>query len=42
MLRASLKSAFDDVESALESVDIKPTDRPETVSLEKFCKLSLI
>lgn len=42
MLRASLKGAFDDVESALESVDIKPTDRPETVSLEKFCKLSLV
>ena len=42
MLRASLKSAFDNVEAALESVGIKPTDRPETISLELFCKLSLV
>lgn len=42
MLRASLKSAFQDVEKALTSVGIQPTDRPETISLEKFCALSLI
>lgn len=40
MLRASLKGLHPEVEDLLTSAGIKPTDRPETVSLEKFCALA--
>lgn len=40
MLRASLKGLAPDIEDRLESVGIKPTDRAETVELERYCALS--
>ncbi len=40
MLRASLKGLVPDVQAVLESVEIDPQRRAETVSLEEFCKLS--
>ena len=40
MLRASLKGLVPNVQTVLESVDIDPQRRAETVSLEEFCRLS--
>lgn len=40
MLRASLKGLVPDIEAVLQSVDIKPTDRAETISVEQFCALA--
>jgi len=40
MLRASLRGLHPDIESVLESVDIKPTERAENVSIEGFCALA--
>lgn len=40
MLRASLKSLCPNIESRLISVDIDPTRRAETLSIEEFCRLS--
>ena len=40
MLRASLKGLVTDVESLLESLDISPTARAETLTVEQFCRLS--
>ncbi len=42
MLRASLKSVAPDIEEKLLSAGIKPTDRAETVDLERFCALARI
>ncbi len=40
MLRAALKGMAPDIEDRLISAGIKPTDRAETVSLERFCALA--
>jgi 16S rRNA (adenine1518-N6/adenine1519-N6)-dimethyltransferase len=40
MLRASLKAYGKDIEDKLVAADIKPTDRAETVDLERFCRLA--
>ncbi len=40
MLRASLRGIAPDIEEKLEAAGISPTDRAETVSLEKFCALA--
>lgn len=40
MLRASLKGLAPDIEDRLLAVGIQPTDRAETVDLERFCALS--
>jgi 16S rRNA (adenine1518-N6/adenine1519-N6)-dimethyltransferase len=40
MLRASLKGLKPDIEDRLLSAGIKPTDRAETVDLERFCALA--
>jgi 16S rRNA (adenine1518-N6/adenine1519-N6)-dimethyltransferase len=40
MLRASLKGLAPDIEDRLLSSGIKPTDRAETVDLERFCALA--
>ena len=40
MLRASLKGIVPNVPALLESVEIDPTRRAETLDLEAFCKLS--
>lgn len=40
MLRASLKGLAPDIEDRLLAADIKPTDRAETVDLERFCALA--
>lgn len=40
MLRASLKGIAGDIEDRLLSVGIEPTDRAETVDLERFCALA--
>lgn len=40
MLRASLKSVAPDIEDRLTAAGIKPTDRAETVDIERFCALS--
>ena len=40
MLRASLKGLVPDIEDRLLAADIKPTDRAETVDLERFCALA--
>ncbi len=40
MLRSSLKKHVPDVEALLVKNGIEPTRRPETLSLEEFCKLS--
>jgi 16S rRNA (adenine1518-N6/adenine1519-N6)-dimethyltransferase len=40
MLRASLRGLAPDIEERLAAVGIAPTDRAETVSLEKFCALA--
>jgi len=42
MLRASLKSITADSESFLHAAGIEPTRRPESLSVEEFCKLSNI
>jgi 16S rRNA (adenine1518-N6/adenine1519-N6)-dimethyltransferase len=40
MLRAALKGAAPDIEDRLLAAGIKPTDRAETVDLERFCALA--
>lgn len=40
MLRASLKGLAPDIEDRLRHVGIDPTDRAETVDLERFCALA--
>lgn len=40
MLRASLRGVAPDIEEKLEAAGIEPTDRAETVSIEKFCALA--
>lgn len=40
MLRVALKGQAPDIVERLQSVGINPTDRAETVSLEKFCELA--
>lgn len=40
MLRASLKGLVPDIEDRLISAGIEPTDRAETVDLERFCRLA--
>jgi 16S rRNA (adenine1518-N6/adenine1519-N6)-dimethyltransferase len=40
MLRASLKGVAPDIEDRLLAAGISPTDRAETVPLEKFCALA--
>lgn len=40
MLRSSLKSVSPDIEDMLAAAGIKPTERAEQVSLEKFCALA--
>lgn len=40
MLRASLKGLAPDIEDRLLSAGIQPTDRAETVDLERFCALA--
>ena len=40
MLRAALKGLAPDIEDRLIAAGIKPTDRAETVDLERFCALS--
>lgn len=40
MLRASLKGLAPDIEDKLIASGIKPTDRAETVDLERFCALA--
>ncbi len=42
MLRASLKGLVPDIEAALVKAGIPPTDRAETVELERFCALARI
>ena len=42
MLRSSLKGLAPDVEDRLRMAGIRPTDRPETVDIERFCALSEI
>ncbi len=40
MLRASLKSLIPQVSDTLEALGIDPTRRPETLSVEEWCRLS--
>ncbi len=40
MLRAALKGVAPDIEDRLIAAGIKPTDRAETVDLERFCALA--
>ena len=40
MLRAALKGAAPDIEDRLLAAGIQPTDRAETVDLERFCALA--
>lgn len=40
MLRASLKGILPDIEDVLVEAGIKPTDRAETVDLERYCALA--
>jgi 16S rRNA (adenine1518-N6/adenine1519-N6)-dimethyltransferase len=40
MLRAALKGAAPDIEDRLIAAGIAPTDRAETVDLERFCALA--
>jgi 16S rRNA (adenine1518-N6/adenine1519-N6)-dimethyltransferase len=40
MLRASLRGLAPDIEAHLAAAGIPPTDRAETVSIEKFCALA--
>jgi len=40
MLRASLRGLSSDIEAHLAAAGIPPTDRAETVSIEKFCALA--
>lgn len=42
MLRASLKGMWPDVEEALRSAGIEPTQRAEEISLERFCALARV
>lgn len=42
MLRAALKGLTPDLEDKLIAADIKPTDRAETIDLERFCALARI
>ncbi|MEO1238333.1 MAG: 16S rRNA (adenine(1518)-N(6)/adenine(1519)-N(6))-dimethyltransferase RsmA [Pseudomonadota bacterium] len=40
MVRSSLKGLVPDIETALIEADIAPTDRAETVDVERFCALA--
>ena len=40
MLRAALKGLAPDIEDRLIASGIQPTDRAETVDLERFCALA--
>ncbi|MGA0924617.1 MAG: 16S rRNA (adenine(1518)-N(6)/adenine(1519)-N(6))-dimethyltransferase, partial [Lutimaribacter sp.] len=40
MLRAALKGAAPDIEDRLLAAGITPTDRAETIDLERFCALA--
>ncbi len=40
MLRSSLRGVAPDIEAHLEAAGIVPTDRAETVSIERFCALA--
>ena len=40
MLRSALKSLWGDAEAKLQSLDIDPTRRAETLSIEEFCALA--
>lgn len=40
MLRASLKGLGMDTDALLERAEIKPTERPENLSIEEFCRLA--
>ncbi|MDE0523057.1 MAG: 16S rRNA (adenine(1518)-N(6)/adenine(1519)-N(6))-dimethyltransferase RsmA [Boseongicola sp.] len=42
MLRSSLKSLAPDIEDRLHKAGIRPTDRPESVDIERFCALAEI
>ena len=43
MLRNTLANAFpENLESSLLSIGIKPTQRPEELSIEEFCKLAVL
>ena len=42
MLRSSLKNIFPDIKYVLKEVGIEETQRPQSVDLKSFCKLSLI
>ena len=42
MVRKSLKLIHEDIDNILVYCDIKPTDRAENISIEKYCKLSNI
>ncbi len=42
MLRSSLKGIKPDVETELKRLDIDPTRRAETLSLEEFCRISVL
>lgn len=42
MLRASLKGLRPDIEAVLEAHNIDPTRRAETLTVEEFCRLSLV
>ncbi|CAG0910516.1 unnamed protein product, partial [Cyprideis torosa] len=40
MMRSALKGLMPDLEDHLIAADIKPTDRAETIDLERFCALA--
>ncbi len=40
MLRQSLKNLNENISHTLESINIKPTARPEELSIEEFCKIA--
>lgn len=42
MLRSSLKGMKPDIENQLRNLDIDPTRRAETLSLEEFCRISVL
>ncbi|MCP5086065.1 MAG: 16S rRNA (adenine(1518)-N(6)/adenine(1519)-N(6))-dimethyltransferase RsmA [Rhodobacteraceae bacterium] len=42
MLRSSMKGLHTDIEGCLLAADIKPTQRAEEISIEKFCALARI
>lgn len=42
MLRASLRGVLPDIEDVLVEAGIKPTDRAETIDLERYCALARV